>query len=183
MGTISKNEGMVKMPGELTAQIAETIKADWEKRGYDVYYDHKKKQEHKNVGKIVSALKMAYGRDDELSQLDITVVEQGSAKAVLLVGIEENSDRPKTLLGDIFGVLFGKLVSFNKEPLKVGDYTTLVVAGISKSKEKHEDRKKKIEELANRAKGSLGTGMQRSGRWLSKFMKMKLKLRRNYRSI
>jgi hypothetical protein len=96
-------------------------------------------------------------RDTELSQLDIAIFEKDSRKAIVLVEVEETSDRPKTLLGDIFGLLFGDYVSFNGKHLKVGNYTTLVVAGISKSKDRHEDRKMHIQELANLAKTSLQT--------------------------
>ncbi len=97
--------------GELTAEIGAKLTFD----GYDIFYDHGTSSE--NVGKIVSTLKKEYGRDDELSQLDIAVVEQDSDKAVLLVEIEETSDRPKTFLGDIFGVLFGNHIYFRRREL------------------------------------------------------------------
>jgi hypothetical protein len=142
--------------GELTAEIGSKITLD----GYDVFYDHGISSE--NVGKIVSTLKREYGRDDELSQLDIAVVEQGSDKAVLLVEIEETSDRPKTFLGDIFGVLFGKHIYFRRRELQVGNFTTLLVVGISKAE--HIDRNQHIQDYANSIKVSLGTQNSKIGK-------------------
>ena len=138
--------------GELTAAIGAKLTFD----RYNVIYDHGTSSE--NVGKIVSALKKEYGRDDELSQLDIAVVEQDSDNAVLLVEIEETSDRPKTFLGDIFGILFGNHICYRKDELKeiiVGDFTTLLVAGISKAE--HPERNQHIEDYANKIKFSLRT--------------------------
>jgi len=146
----------VSKHGELTAEIGEKLKFD----GFDVFYDHGPSGE--NVGKIVSTLKNDYGREDELSQLDIAVVEQDSDKAVLLVEIEETSDRPKIFLGDIFGVLFGNHVYFKKRELRVGNFTTLLVVGISKNE--HTARNEHIEKYANKIKGSLGTSNSEIGK-------------------
>jgi len=93
--------------GEITADIGKSLKYE----GYDIFYDHGTSS--KNVGKIVSTLEKDYDREDELSQLDIAIVEQNSDKVAVLVKIEETSDRPKTLLGDIFGILLGKHIFYS----------------------------------------------------------------------
>ena len=113
--------------GKFTAEIARGLKYD----GFDVYYDHDVSSE--NVGKIVSATSEEFGRSDELSQLDIAIVEKESRNAAVLVEIEETNDRPKNLLGDIFGVLLGNHVSFKGRKLNVGSFTTLILAGVSKT--------------------------------------------------
>jgi hypothetical protein len=142
--------------GEITADLGSKLALD----GYDIFYDHSTSSE--NVGKIGSTLKKDYGRDDELSQLDIAIVEHTSDKAVLLVEIEETSDRPKTFLGDIFGVLFGKHIYFKRRELLVGDFTTLLVVGISKTE--HTERNQHIEDYANKIKRSLGTQNSKIGK-------------------
>ena len=142
--------------GELTAEIGAALKFE----GYDVLYDHDISSE--NVGKIVSTLKKNYGRDNELSQLDIAVVKENSDIVVLLVEIEETSDRPKTFLGDIFGVLFGNYVYFRKRELHVGIFTTLVTVGISKSE--HVNRNQHIQECANSVKAGLETNNSKIGK-------------------
>ena len=152
--------------GELTEKIAENLSFD----GFDVFYDHGNPVNN-NVGEIVSSLGLPYKREDELAQLDIAIVEKDSNKAIVLVEIEETSDRPKTLLGDLFGVLFGKHISFNGNPLDVGGYTTLVVAGISKSKEGHALRNDHIEEVANRVRSSVGTPNSKIGKLAIKVYK------------
>ena len=113
--------------GKFTAEIARNLKFD----GFQVYYDHDAASE--NVGKIVSAISEKYGRGDELSQLDIAIVEEESSNAIVLVEIEETSDRPKNFLGDIFGVLLGNSVSFKGNKLNIGGFTTLILAGVSKA--------------------------------------------------
>jgi hypothetical protein len=112
--------------GKFTAEIAGNLKFD----GFKVYYDHDIAND--NVGKIVSAISEKIGRGDELSQLDIAIVEEESNNAIVLVEIEETNDRPKTFLGDIFGILFGNYVSFKGKKLNIGRFTTLILAGVSK---------------------------------------------------
>ena len=124
--------------GKFTAEIARNLIFD----GFEVYHDHDIGGE--NVGKIVSAISEKSSRGDELSQLDIAIVEKESSNAIVLVEIEETNDRPKNFLGDIFGVLFGDYVSFKGNKLNIGKYTTLVLAGVSKVD--HDSRNQYIEE-------------------------------------
>ena len=146
--------------GEITVGIARNITDDWNKRGYDVFYDHGASS--KNTGKIVSVSRKDYKRGDELSQLDIAIVERASGnKVVALIEIEETSDRPKTILGDVFGVLFGKHLFFKRTELKVGEFTTLFVVGIKKTK--LEGRNLYIQGQINKVKASLDTQNSRIG--------------------
>jgi hypothetical protein len=142
--------------GEITAEIGKSLKFE----GYDIFYDHGTSS--KNVGKIVSTLEKEYHRGDELSQLDIAIVEQNSDKVAVLVEIEETSDRPKTFLGDIFGVLFGEHICFKGKELKVGEFTTLIVVGVSKTN--HKDRNEHILDQVNKVKANLGTLNARIGK-------------------
>ena len=110
---IGKVGKILSKHGEITAQIGSRLKYE----GYDIFYDHG--TSGKYVGKIVSTLKKAYGREDELSQLDIAIVKEDSDEIAILVEIEETSDRPKTLLGDIFGVLLGEHIFFKQTEFRV----------------------------------------------------------------
>lgn len=135
--------------GEITAEIGKSLKFE----GYDIFYDHGTFS--KNVGKIVSTLEKDYDREDEFSQLDIAIVEQNFDKVAVLFEIEETSDRPKTFLGDFFGVLFGEHICFKGKELKVGDFTTLIVIGISKTN--HKERNRYIQDQVKKVKANLGT--------------------------
>jgi hypothetical protein len=143
----------MKLHGELTTKIARKISQGWEKRGYTVLYDHD--PSNGKIGKIVSVIKNKYRREDELSQIDIAVVEKSSDKVFALIEIEETNDRPKTFLSDIFGVLFGEYICFKRKELQVKDFTTLIVVGVNKTN--HNDRNKHILDRVNRVKTSLGT--------------------------
>ena len=146
--------------GQLTAEIAQSLKFE----GFDVFYDHDIAGE--NVGKIVSAIKKEYHREDEFSQLDIAIVDKGSHVATALVEIEETNDRPKAILGDIFGVLYGKHILFKGTPLKIGKFTTLIVAGMSQAD--HEKRNKYLLKRIKKIKAVLGTKNSRIGRVMIK---------------
>ena len=120
--------------GELTAKMGKWLMKELKPRGYDVLYDHGSSKE--GSGKIVSWFGEALDRGARLSELDIAIVEQSSDKAVALIEIEESNDRPKTLLGNIFGFLMGEQVTFGKSPKKrkkllIGPWTTLLVLGKS----------------------------------------------------
>jgi hypothetical protein len=141
--------------GKLAAEIAQNLKYE----AFDVLYDHE--IEGVNVGRIVSTVKKEYIRDDEFSQLDIAIVDKGSHVAIALVQLEETNDRPETLLGDIFGVLYGKHILFKGTALKIGKFTTLIVAGTSKAD--HEKRNTYLLKRMKKIKAVLGTKNSRIG--------------------
>ena len=143
-----------KLHGQMTVKAAETLFGYYEAKGYDVLYDHGSTKE--NIGTIVSWFGDEYGRETELSQLDIAVVEKGSGKVLALIEIEETNDTPKTFMGDLFGVFLGDHVSFRGErKLSVGEYTTLIVLG--KSKVMHKKRNEYLREQGMKIKSSLST--------------------------
>jgi hypothetical protein len=143
-----------KPHGQMTVKAAETLFGYYEKKGYDVLYDHSSAKE--NVGKIVSWVGDKYGREAELSQLDIAIVEKGSDKVLALIEIEETSDTPKTFMGDLLGVFLGDHFSFRGErELSVGEYTTLIVLG--KSKVIHKKRNEYLREQGMKIKSTLST--------------------------
>jgi len=146
--------------GELTAQIAQSLKYD----EFDVFYDHGEAGE--NVGEIVSTIKKEFQREDELSLLDIAIVEKGSRIAIALLEIEETCDNPKAMLGDIFSVLFGKHISFKGKELAIGKYTTLIAVGVSPAD--HEKKNKYLVKKVKKVKAALGTKNSRIGKVIIK---------------
>jgi len=130
--------------GELTAKMAREISNVWEARGYDVLFDHGYSGE--TVGKIVSWFGESHSRETQLSQIDIAIVEKTSNNVFALIEIEETNDKPKTFLGDVFGVLLGDHIQFGgKRELFVNENTALFVFG--KSETAHKER---VEYLRNR---------------------------------
>jgi hypothetical protein len=143
--------------GEITAEIGKNFKLE----GYDIFYDHGVPGE--NVGTIVSTIEKRYLRKDELGQLDIAIVEKDSDRAIALIEIEETNDRPKALLGDIFGVLMGEYIYFRrKQKISVNKHTALIVFG--KSKVSDEKRNKYLRKKVMKMKSSLSTGNSKIGK-------------------
>ena len=154
MKVISSNKR--KAHGKLTAWIADKISEDWKKHGYVVLYDHGEKSEDANVGKIISWFGDQYNREAELSQLDIAIVKKNSDDIFALIEIEETSDKPKTFLGDVFGVLMGEHIKFGgKRCLTVNKDTILIVIG--QSKVRHEQRNRHLQDEAMKVKSNLST--------------------------
>ncbi len=144
-----------KRKGQMTVKAAETLFGYYATRGYDVLYDHGSTKDH--IGKIASRFGDTQGRDVELSQLDIAIVGKNSNLAFALIEIEEASDDPKTLMGDLFGVLLGDQISFRGErELAVGGHTSLIVLG--KSMAPHRKRNEYLREQGMNIKSTLSTG-------------------------
>jgi len=141
--------------GLLTAKVAREISPYWEARGYQVLYDHDPASD--KVGKVVSSFgDLPYDRSTQLSHVDIAIVEKTHEKVFALIEIEETTDKPKTILGDVLGVLMGEHISFGKEhPFSVNEQTILVV--FVKSKVSHEERNKYLREKVEKVKPELGT--------------------------
>jgi hypothetical protein len=128
----------MRSTGELTATIGNRLEEWLKPRGYEVYYDHGPAKD--NVGEIVSWFVDAPKRRTRLSVLDIAVVEQATGRVRFLIEIEETNDRPKNLLGDVFGALMGAQITFRKKLVKIGPWTNLIVFGIgSKSHHKRNE--------------------------------------------
>lgn len=143
-----------KLHGQMTVRAAETLFGYYDVKGYDVLYDHSSTKV--NVGKIVSWFGDKYGRESELSQIDIAIVEKGSDKVLALMEIEETNDAPKTFMGDLLGVFLGDHISFRGErELLVGEHTTLIVLG--KSKVMHNKRNEYLREQGMKIKSNLSS--------------------------
>jgi hypothetical protein len=151
----------MKAHGELTAEMGERLERDLKPKEYDVLYDHGPSED--NVGKIVSGFGDQYDRESELSQLDIAVVKKNPDRTVVLMEIEETNDRPKTYLGDVFGVLMGDHIRFGGgRNLSVDERTTLLVVGISKVD--HKRRNEHILGQVNMDESGLSTANSKIGK-------------------
>jgi hypothetical protein len=145
--------------GQLTADLAQSIREEMSNRGFDVYCGHGKAGTF--TGQIVSSTEEMYKRGDELGHLDIAIVKKETNDAVALIEIEETNDKPKTVFSDVFGTLMGNFITLpHKGKSTVGNQTTLII--LCKG-EKHEDRIRHIEEKARMTRSALGTGNSEIG--------------------
>lgn len=145
--------------GQITSAVARSIKDEMNIKGYDVYYDHDKVGEF--VGTIAVSIEEMLSSKKEISQLDIAVVKRNSNKEIALIEIEETTDNPKTLIGDIFAVLMGNSIYLpRRKKVDVGEWTTLIIIGKGSG---HEDRNGHILKMVNNAKSALGTVNSRIG--------------------
>ena len=145
--------------GQLTAAMGKSLELWLVPLGYKILYDHGDK-EKSNVGNIVCW----FGddprpkRETELTQLDIAVVKRvfGRPQTVALIEIEESDDRPKTLLGDLFGILLADHVAFRGEELGVDARTELIL--IARGPEAHEPRMERLLAKVRECRGRMVGG-------------------------
>ncbi len=146
-----------KPDGHLTAEITERLADYYCGEGCEVFHDHGDQAER---GTIVSCFEDQPGK--QLSHVDIVVVRKASRTVIALLEIEENSDKPKILLGDAFSILMGESIYHKGETLKVDERTVLIVAGVGKAD--HKARNDYLRARITEAKASLRTSNARLGK-------------------
>jgi len=152
--------------GTLTAQMARILSRADECRGFDVLFDHGQKgtDPPDKLGKIVSWFGSEYKLSARLALLDIAVVLHGSRKVFALIEIEETTDKPKVLLGDVLATLLGDRITFQrKRNLEIGPWTTLIVFACS-SEGTHQTRIDLLEKQVNQLRSRLSTPNASIGR-------------------
>jgi hypothetical protein len=145
--------------GKLTSQVAVALAQELASMGFEVLFDHASRGTvpPQNLGKIGSWFGPEYQSFAQLGFLDIAVVSKKSEKAIVLVEIEETTDQPKVLLGDLFATLLGDGIKFQgKRDLLVGPWTTLILFGRSKL-QSHQVRADFLSEQATLIKATLST--------------------------
>ncbi|MFC1896015.1 hypothetical protein ACFL0Q_05080, partial [Thermodesulfobacteriota bacterium] len=113
----------LKRDGARTQRIAEELAESLPKPEYSVLFDHGDSS-RSDVCQPTSYMGRRYGADATLSGIDIAVVHRG--KLIILVEIEESAARPKTILGDIFGVAVADRVRIQNRAYPIDGVTMIV---------------------------------------------------------
>lgn len=152
--------------GTLTTRAARALATEFDPDGFDVLYGHGRSlaDPADRLGKLKSWFGRKYQSDAILADLDLPVVSRQSGKAYALIEIEETTDKPKVLLGDILATLLGSRITFQgKRRLQVGAWTILIVLAYSKGRV-HRRRLAFVQRQANLLKGGLNTPNAHVGR-------------------
>ncbi|GEM_PF-1185651 len=151
--------------GEWTARIARALAAHLQHRSCEVLFDHGRTNSDPadKLGKIASWVGPSYRFEAILGQLDIAVVAPGTDRVAALIEIEESTDTPKTLIGDIFATLLGEQLTFQgTRQLHVGEWTTLLVLTES-ARPSHQAQLAYLQTTATLLKSHTGTLNSRIG--------------------
>lgn len=152
--------------GPPTTQVARLLQQDFEPIGLDVLHDHKQMgvDPPDKLGKIRSWFGSIYKSDAMLADLDIAVVSRHTGKVSVLIEIEETTDKPKAILGDVLATLLGNSITFQgKRHLHVGPWTTLVIM-THNTNSSHLNRLLYLEEQSNQLRTHLSTPNASIGR-------------------
>ena len=99
-----------------------------------------------------------------MSHIDIAIVKkssEGTDRVFALIEIEETTDKPKVLLGDVFGVLMGEHISTRSgNSIRVDKHTIFVI--LAKSKVVHKKRNKYLLNKVMAIKNYLTTSIQQN---------------------
>jgi hypothetical protein len=145
--------------GKVTSQLAGVLHEWLSPQGYEVLHDHRQDENdpEDRLGKLRSWYGPDYNFNAILTDLDMAVVARGGNKVFVLVEIEETTDKPKVILGDVLATLLGRGIKFQgKRELEVGEWTTLVVMARS-SHQSNPDRVRHLSEQLQQIKSGLST--------------------------
>jgi hypothetical protein len=139
--------------------MANMLSKELNNQPLDVLYDHGRKEPGLNdrVGKLASWFDSEYKLESRLSLIDIAVLLRSSQQALALIEIEETTDKPKVVLGDVMAVLMGNGIKFQgKRDLLVGRWTSLIVLTYTREGA-HRRRTAFLEDQVNHLKSKLAT--------------------------
>jgi hypothetical protein len=145
--------------GALTARLGSFLSGALKQQAVDVLYDHGRQVKNAltPVGRLSAWFGDHYGANSLLAHIDLAVVEHGSDKALALVEIEETTDKPKVLLGDVLAILLGNGVRFRgNRVLRIGPWTSLIVLAYRPTIA-HNKRAAFLEEQTNSIRMGLST--------------------------
>jgi hypothetical protein len=158
---MKNNGGIMQKHGIFTAHLGSSLRSELSDKNYIVHYDHGPSGTP-GIGAISAYYGKEKHRETKLADLDIAILNPDK-QVILLIEIEESDDRPKTILGDAMAVLMADGIDCKDGPLeKIGEWTTLLI--ISKgSGEKHEQRRRVIEERLDTIRSGAQPGKIRLG--------------------
>ena len=151
--------------GEWTARSARILAVHLQHRNYEVLFDHGRADSDPadKLGKIASWIGPSYGYEAILGHLDLAIVMPNSDRVAVLIEVEENSDNPKTLIGDIFATLLGEHLTFQgTRQLHIGEWTTLLVLAQS-ARQSHQTRLGYLQTSIAQVKAHIGASNSRVG--------------------
>jgi hypothetical protein len=153
-----------KQQGINTREIGETLKRKIDKNpgklsGAKLFYDHGDPA-NVEVCQPTSYMGKRYGADATLSAIDI-VITKGN-KVILAVEIEEGKVRPKTVIGDIFGIVLCDRVHILRKPYLIDNTTIIVAIAQDNNKGKQAEKYVRLErKLGKYLKSNPPTGIRK----------------------
>jgi len=124
--------------GVMTFELGKILDAELSRQNKIVYYDHGDPS-NKNVGEITAYYGKELHRDNKLAEIDVAILDD-QRRIILLIEVEENDDKPKTVIGDAVSTLLADGIAFRSKPCTLidGGATLLILA--KDTKVIHKDR-------------------------------------------
>jgi hypothetical protein len=138
--------------GVMTAELGLLVEQKISSQNLHIYYDHGDPKKD-NVGEITAYYGKGLHRDNKLAEIDIAILDN-QKRIILLVEVEENDDRPKTVIGDVMSTLLADGIAFRSKPCTLieGGAALLILA--KDSKVGHKDRMGEINKRVDQMLGN-----------------------------
>jgi hypothetical protein len=134
-----------------TVELGKILNAELSRKNKIVLYDHGDPS-NKNVGEITAYYGKKLHRDNKLAEIDVAILDD-QRRIILLIEVEENDDRPKTVIGDAMSTLLADGIAFRSKPCAMIDGGATLLLLAKDSKVGHKDR---MGEINNRINQMLG---------------------------
>ena len=126
--------------GKITAMIGAHL-TDCLPHDYDVFYDHGRTAESRNVKACLGLLSQEPSNATRVADFDIVICRNRAREPAVeaIVEVEEHGFSPKTILGDIMSLMLAKFVAIKTDNgghnvYKIGKNTVKYVFGVVKVK-------------------------------------------------
>jgi hypothetical protein len=138
--------------GVMTFELGKILDAELSPQNKIVIYDHGDPT-NKNVGEITAYYGRELHRDNKLAEIDIAILDD-QRRIILLVEVEENDDRPKTVIGDAVSTLLADGIAFRSKPCTMIDGGATLLPLAKDSKVGHKDRMGEINKRIDQMLGN-----------------------------
>ncbi|MGB7539316.1 MAG: hypothetical protein WBM17_12330 [Anaerolineales bacterium] len=135
-----------------TVELGKILDAELSPQNKIVIYDHGDTN-NKNVGEITAYYGKELHRDNKLAEIDIAVLDD-QRRIIMLIEVEENGDRPKTVIGDAVSTLLVDGIAFRSKPCTMIDGGATLLLLAKDSKVGHKDRMGEINKRIDQMLGN-----------------------------
>jgi hypothetical protein len=146
--------------GDITSHIATYLSKELSDCNFDIYCAHKNKKVDQTTkfGKIKSQLLTNNISDMDLAELDIAIVDKSKKHLLVLIEIEETTNKPKVLFGDAFATLFGEMIYISgNRPFKIDNQAIMIIMVHNKKGNEEDSRINFINREVNKLKSNINT--------------------------
>ena len=147
---------------QFTVPAAKRLKNCLDNKRFEVFFDHGDAAEAQTIVAWAGDAYVTPRSPKQLAHLDIAVIDPATDNVVCLIEIEDTTDNPKTLIGDLVAPMLGSGIAIGqKADFVVDPSATLIVFAHFKTEQEQQSHAKRlthIQDGVTRIQTALGDG-------------------------